>query len=346
MTVPFLSVVTRTQGRRPRPLAEALRSLALQTDPDLELLLVAHKVSPAGRQALEATLAALPEGLRGRARLIDVDHGNRTTPLNVGFGQAIGNYVAILDDDDLALPNWVSTFRRLDAAAPGRVLRAATRQQVVTAEWLEGELIARPLSEPVAVFPDTFDVFEHLSTNRTPPVALAFPRAAVMERGLRFDEDLSTAEDWDFLMRCVGPLGIASTAEVTSIYRWWERGECSRTEHSAVEFAANYHRICAKWDDAPFVLPPGAFLRLRDLQAQLDEAHRSMNGAQAQVSELQAALASARAVTAELWEEIARRDQAVALVQDQALALRRENEAIRSSRSWRLTAPFRAIRRA
>jgi hypothetical protein len=322
---PFLSVVTRTQGRRPRPLAEALASLTEQTDPDLELLLVAHKVDETAQQVLEAMLGALPERLRRRARLIDLQHGNRTAPLNVGFEQAVGDYVAILDDDDLALPNWVATFRRLAEAAPGRVLRAATRQQAVAAEWVRGELIARPLSDPTAPFPDTFDVFENLSANRTPPVALAFPRAGLLQHALRFDEDLSTAEDWDFLIRCVGPLGIATTAEVTSIYRWWERGECSRTEHSADEFAANYHRICAKWDAAPFVLPPGAFLRLRDLQKNLD---------------------GARAEAAALREEVARRDHMLEALQQDVLALRRENEAVRNSRSWRLTAPLRALRRA
>ena len=37
---PFLSVITRTQGRRPDRLREMLLSLAAQTDEDFELLLV------------------------------------------------------------------------------------------------------------------------------------------------------------------------------------------------------------------------------------------------------------------------------------------------------------------
>jgi hypothetical protein len=360
MTAPFLSVVTRTQGRRPGPLAEALASLAAQTDPDLELLLIAHRVGAAARASLRALLDTLPEPSRARARLIDLDHGNRTTPLNVGFGLATGEYVAILDDDDLALPGWVATFRRLAAAAPGRVLRAATRQQAVAAEWVGGELTARPLGPLTAPFPDAFDMFEHLSANRTPPVSLAFPRARLLDLGLRFDEDLTTAEDWDFLMRCVGPLGIAGSAEVTAIYRWWERGECSRTEHSDAEFAANYHRICAKWDAAPFVLPPGGFLPLRDMRAHqealragldearagLDEARASLDALRADVAELRAERDAARAAAEARDAELARRDQAAAAARDLAATLRQEVEAIRASRCWRLTAPLRALRRA
>jgi hypothetical protein len=42
-----------------------------------------------------------PEWRSERARLILVDKGNRKHPLNVGFGTARRDYIAILDDDDI-----------------------------------------------------------------------------------------------------------------------------------------------------------------------------------------------------------------------------------------------------
>ena len=97
---PFLSVITRTQGRRPHTLMETLANLAAQTDQDFELLLMAHRVDSAGQASLQAALAALPETARFRRRLISVHGGTRTAPLNAGLDAAAGTYAAVLDDDD------------------------------------------------------------------------------------------------------------------------------------------------------------------------------------------------------------------------------------------------------
>jgi len=264
---PFLSVITRTQGRRPHTLAAAIASLAAQTDQDFELLLVAHRVAGAALPGLAAMLQSLPPGPRGRARLIEVAHGNRTVPLNVGLDAAAGDYVAVLDDDDLALPNWVALFRRLSEDAPGSMLRAGNLQQNCREVVENGVASVQACGPPVPVFPGHFDFFDHLSANRTAPVMLAYPRARLRALGLRFDENLTTTEDWDFLLRCAGPLGCADSPEVSSIYRYWETGECSRTVHQAAEWRANFEALTAKWNAAPFILPAGSFAALRQLAA-------------------------------------------------------------------------------
>ncbi len=307
---PFLSVITRTQGRRPHTLAETLASLAAQTDQDFELLLMAHKVDEAALPGLAAMLRTLPPGRP--ARLITVAHGTRTAPLNVGLDAAAGDYIAVLDDDDLALPNWVAVFRQLAAAAPGRMLRAGNLRQSCQEVWQDGVPSVRPSGPRAEMFPGRFDFFDHLSVNRTAPVMLAFPRARLLALGLRFDESLTTTEDWDFIMRCAGPLGCADSAEVTSIYRYWETGESSRTVHTEAEWRANFAALTAKWDSAPFTLPPGGFARLRALAD---------------------GLAAANAALAALRAETARAD-----------ALRRDILAILGSRSWRVSAPLRLFR--
>jgi glycosyltransferase involved in cell wall biosynthesis len=315
---PFLSVVSRTQGRRRHTLTETLASLAEQTDQDFELLLMAHRVGREGLATLRMALDALPEGARFRRRLIAVEGGTRTAPLNAGLDAASGEFVAILDDDDIALPNWVATFRLLATRAPGRMLRAATRQQRVIEQRVDGQVRAVPVGGLEAAFPDHFDIFEHLSANRTPPVALAFPLARLRALGLRFDDSLTTTEDWDFILRCAGPLGVAACADVTSIYRYWEQGECSRTEHTDAEWRANYAGISEKLDAAPFVLPPESFLRLRALRDGLAEARERHLAAEARIIELNRTLHRAQSLEARVL-------------------------ALEGSASWRLTAPLRWI---
>lgn len=350
---PFLSVITRTQGRRPHTLMRTLLALAAQTDQDFELLIMAHLVEAAGVAALED---ALPDSLRPRTRVIAVNHGTRTAPLNAGLDAASGDYVAVLDDDDLPLPNWVATFRQLAAAAPGCMLRAASRMQRVVEQIADGKKQMVPVGELEQGFPDDFDIFEHLVTNRSPPIAVAFPRARLQTLGLRFEEGLTTAEDWYFIMQCAGPLGVAASNEVTSIYSYWETGECSRTVHSGDEWHANYLALSAKLDAGPFVLPPGNFLRLRrlweDHAAAVAENARLRNDLQQAEAlrvdndVLREALAEERR-TADLLraEAEALRQAAAAARADDAAALRESVAAILASTSWKMAAPLRPLAR-
>lgn len=128
---PFLSTVIRTQGRRLHTLREALLSLHAQTDRDIEIIVVGHRLSPATAKEVEQLIDDQPQEMRSRSRLLRVDDGGRTRPLNVGFSAASGRYVAILDDDDIPFAHWVETFRKLHQQAPGRLLRASCLRQSV-----------------------------------------------------------------------------------------------------------------------------------------------------------------------------------------------------------------------
>jgi hypothetical protein len=263
---PFLSVVTRTQGRRLGTLREALLALSAQSVDDFEVVLVGHRLDAEARRAVERLVADFPASLRERVRLIAIEHGNRSTPLNAGFTDARGHYIAILDDDDVPLGHWVETFQGLAARTPGRVLRAvAVRQECDEVEPRLGSRSVRPTSGMLRDYPGEFDLLRHLAGNETPPIALAFPRSVFHDFGLRFDETLDTTEDWDFLMRAAFVCGVGCSDEVTGIYRWWSRAESSRTLHDKAEWLANHQRIWDKLDERYLILPPGSVGRLRTL---------------------------------------------------------------------------------
>lgn len=268
----FLSVVMRTQGRRLPCLTEALESLVAQTDRDFEVIVVRHRIETGLVAGVDAVLDAQPSWLRERTRVLDLETGARGAPLNLGFEAAAGSYLVILDDDDLVLPHWVATFRELHDRQPGRALRAAALLQEVEAVTTDGQTAAVPVGAPVEHWPKPFHLLDHLLMNGTPPMTIAFPRAVFHELGERFDEQLDTTEDWDFLLRAVALVGVANTEEVTSTYHWWVNAESSRHLHDDALWARNHDLVQRRMDERVLLLPHGSVQRLQEL-VELPQIH-------------------------------------------------------------------------
>lgn len=321
---PFLSVIMRTQGRRPETLRDGLACLLGQTNQDFEVIVLPHRVTYDVQVEIERMVDDFPEEVRARSRVVPVDAGGRSRPLNVGVREARGRYIAILDDDDLVLGHWVETFAWLAAREPGRVLRCVAVEQDI-AEAPRGPVRGwaghRTVSAVRHRFASEFDLYDHLIENQSPPVSLAFPRSAFRDLGLSFDEDLNVLEDWDMLLRTALLCGVASTPQITSVYRRWSVGEASHTLHDREEWKGTENAIVQRLDADVHLFPPGTIRRLRrrgapDAGARdlLAEAQQWAHKLEADVEELRLAL-----LTAE-----------------------REAEALRASRTWRLTAPVRA----
>lgn len=316
---PFLSVIMRTQGRRLHCMREALTCLAGQTDDDFEVLVMGHRLDVQQQIAVERVIEDLPVTLRNRTRLVKVQHGNRAAPLNMGFAEARGHYIAVLDDDDIPFAHWVEEFRRLADREPGRMLRTVSVLQAIEGVEIGSRTAVRTVGSIQKVYPSEFDIFDHLRANYTPNTAIAFPRGVFHDLGMRFDDLLTTTEDWDFIMRAAVVVGVASSPEVTCIYNWWMQGESSRTVHRQREWDSNNGRIVRKLDSSALILPEGSATRIRDIMSERDSA----------LSE--AAAATAAAVAAASRPAPVERD--LHLLDDIARIL--------ESRSWKVSAPLR-----
>src|SRR6201999_4060777 len=97
----------------------------------------------------------------------------------------------------------------------------------------------------------------HLVENHSPPCGLAFPRSAFRDLGITFDENLPVLEDWDVLLQAAMFCGVVNTAEVTSVYRWWPKADCSLQRHSKLEWQSARSAVVRRMDSAPFILPSG-----------------------------------------------------------------------------------------
>lgn len=248
---PFLSIITRTQGKRPDMLTETLLCLTGQTDTDFELILAGHNLDSLHRETVEGIISELPGWMQERTRYLPVDGGTRTTPLIKGFEAANGRYVAVLDDDDTVFDNWVASFREAAERAPGKILHSYCLYQ----EWeTVGSILPNtPISmhAPSSVFCSDFSMPNELTKNCCPLMSLAFPAYMYKVLNVRFDEALTTTEDWDFLMRTAFICGVENINHVTCIYRNWLNAENSQTLHNKDEWDNNYNKIVDRFKELP-----------------------------------------------------------------------------------------------
>ncbi|MFD7652454.1 methyltransferase domain-containing protein [Actinosynnema sp. NPDC059797] len=317
---PFLSVVLRTQGRRPDSLVDVLCCLGAQTDLDFEVVLVVHD-STAARGVTE--LVDLFEGnLAHRVRVVPCDGGTRSRPANVGLRAATGEYVVFLDDDDFVTANWVENIKAGARSAPGKVIRWWAAEQRRT--WHEpGSLAAHTATGPLTPqYATRFDLTRHIRQNETPFHCFSFPRVLV-SLGFEFDESLTVCEDWEFLLRAASWCGVHDTEQMTSVYNKWSDKSSSHAVASD-EWTAMRTVVHVALDQQPLLLPPGS---VRGLDRALERAEL----AQHRVAALEAEVTAVRQYLAQVEQVSANAHHAL--------------HELRHSTSWRISAPVRVAGR-
>lgn len=332
---PLLTVLTRTQGDRLETLQETLLCLAGQSCTDFEVLILAHNVTPLQAENLGYLVSSLSPAVSGKFRIVPVTGPGRCRPLNVGTSEARGRYIAVLDDDDLVMGNWVEVFRDLAAQWPGRVLRATVAEQDITRGGWPDRLGYHITSGIRTPYPDSFDLFDHLVENHSPPCGLAFPASCFRDLGITFDETLPVLEDWDVLLQCVLVSGIATSSEVTSIYRRWQTGASSTSIHSPAEWSGAHQAVIAKLDRQASIMPVGSISRVRQLQAAVTQSASEVRQKEQEIHELREQLNRDVGDREQLRTDIRNLSASVIETAD------RVRDEFRASHSWRVTKPLR-----
>ena len=254
------AVIVRTQARRPRSLAEAMASLAVQSYQHFDVVVTVHNDNPSAESDVKASLDKT--SLPARWRTVTVSDGGRAQPLNAGIdaaAEAGADYICFLDDDDLVTPDWLQAFARGAATAPGSIIRAITLSQSWATEGgTEPVREAGPVERPFAA---TFDFLAHLSHNETPICSIALPLSALFRFNTRFDDSLPVLEDWDLLMRLAMLVGVHSIPDETSLYRRLDVGNADSAEDVATWEAA-HTQILDGLSASPLLLPPGSARRV------------------------------------------------------------------------------------
>jgi LmbE family N-acetylglucosaminyl deacetylase len=360
--LPLVSVLVRSMGRP--QLAEAVASIAAQTYPNLEVVVLnasgrAHDsvVHPPGRLALRLVQPGLDEG--GAPQPCD-----RARAANLALRAARGELALFVDEDDLIQPAHVERL----VAALARNPRAVAAYAGVRVEGPDGAFL-RDYDLPWS--PQRLQ-----GINFLPIHAVLFRLDRVREAGLAFDEALPVLEDWEFWRRLAALGDFVHCPGVSALYRqahgdsgignpdhphhWkpWHRRLVERSlagsEPAAVADLLAWHaveldRVQTRLDALARELD-----RQRDENAALGEETRSARAAQALaetgLAGAQAELTAARAELAARSGTLAARSAELADLQArngdlgrERDLLQRELQAMKGSRSWRLTRPLRAF---
>lgn len=203
---PRISVVVRTRNR-PRLLAEALDSLAQGEYRRAEVVLVNDGGEP----------PAVPDGYPLAVNRLDLaENRGRAAAAEAGVAAATGDYVAFLDDDDLAAPEHLATLAGLVSAAGVRVAYTDAAVAIYDLDDRDGGgWVCRERRLP---YSRDFDPDVLLVDNYIPFNTLLIERALFAEAG-PFDSSLPFFEDWDFLIRLSAITPFHHLARVTCEYR-------------------------------------------------------------------------------------------------------------------------------
>ncbi len=262
----FLTVVIRTQGNRPDMLQDVLTCLQGQTDPDFEMIIICHKAEKANAQKVRQIIGDQSPAFASKIRMIESDRGQRGAPVNLGFAHARGRYMVCLDDDDLVLDHWVQNFHEAEKDHAGMILHswAVTQPwQAVTVQNGQRMLLSASggMDSRYCV---PYRTLNQQAENDCPFMGMAFPAFLFREMHILLNEELTTTEDWDYLLRTAGIAGVAETHKVTAIYRLWNTKDASRQMVQEPEWKDNYWQIEKKMQRVPILLSSKEVEECRD----------------------------------------------------------------------------------
>jgi len=217
---PTVSVVT-TAFQAERFVARALRSAAaMEGDWPVEILLFDDGSTDGTAAAAEALRAEIPNLV-----VIRGERCGRAAALNRAIGAARGPYIAILDADDIALPNRLTVTLPILEADPGLAMACAG------ALVFEETPPARPAADPGPATATEITPAMLYVSNRLVHSTVLFRRAAWQAVG-GYDESLDICIDYSFYFRLLRTGGIRQSRAVT----------CLRQRRAGSYFAAKTRR--------------------------------------------------------------------------------------------------------
>ena len=273
---PFCSVLVRTQGGR-ASIDDALTCLAAQTDRDIEVIVAVHSDDAEVVRAVEFRVARFAAAFQHQVVVVPVVGGGRSAPLNAGLGAATGRYLAFLDDDDVVTAHWIEEFRAAAVDGPGQILRTQCVAQE-HARTPDGLIEFAPIEGFSAPYNPDFDLVQHRQLNQSPICSWAVPMGAVHALRLWFDDDLPVLEDWEFLVRAAGLLGVSNRPAFTSVYRRFTDGWGSTKTVDEQIWLDTASAIRHRLDRTPMLLPAGSagpLAKLREEAAAMSAAYEA-----------------------------------------------------------------------
>lgn len=321
---PLVSVIIRTKDR-PRLLREALTSVAEQTYPNIEAVVIND-----GGQDVESVVRDFRGALTKMQYVQHEVNRGRPAAANTGIQKAEGEWICFLDDDDLYEPDalriLISSGTKAGASAVyGQVIREHYRPDGSRDPEMSDYLYARSFDRDLLYW-----------QNYIPINALIFKKQALAEIRA-FDNSLSVTEDWDFFLRLAESHDFLYVPVLVAHYRCFGASTVTGGRFIQEEIRQNEDTIHRKWW---YKIDPCSIHVFRQYIA--EETDRKWEArirkTEALVTDQIIELESSRKEI----ENLRKLTKEVAMKREHLL---RQTELLRSSFSWRITGPLRSIRR-
>ncbi|SEP89142.1 Glycosyltransferase, GT2 family [Ectothiorhodospira magna] len=341
---PLVSVIIRTRNRQTL-LEQAIRSVAAQTWPRLELVVVND-----GGTEVATEVAAAQGGVIQQVRYLSLtDHPGRSAAANRGMEAATGTLLMFLDDDDWLLPGHVAGLVQALEQTP-EAIGAYSNVSAVRREgehWVE----VRRFSAP-------FDPARFAYENYLPIHSVLFHRR-IMEQGCRFPETLDVYEDWAFWTLVTGQGVLIHVDQTTACYRIYDNSgfgvhaDPERVNRSLVPFVqwARTHwsdehlSILVRRASAMAEIQRREQAMIADLDRQAGEQAATLSAHRQEIRVRDERIVQQDVRIATLDDTLSRQQAELTALQGQLAALQGQLALLHASRSWRLTAPLRLLGR-
>ncbi len=315
----LVSVLIRSTNRD--FLLEALDSVALQTWPRIEVVVVAavtnHRELPARCGAHDLRLIRTDQNL------------SRSAAANIALREAKGQFLLFLDDDDWLMPSHIR-----------RLVHALQQQPKVLAAYT-GVVLVQNDGTPLGQTLDLpFDFARQRAGNLTPIHSVLF-KSSVLSKGLSFKESLDLYEDWDFWLQLAQLTIFVHLPGVSAAYRIHD----SSGVHAELSKSVGHlQKLQQFWMNSAPVSQSNLMDRVwafAELEKQLSDLRAILDRDQLQLVQLQELIAQLPYSLEKTQELISRLPIELEHVPQAILEKETALQRLLQSRSWLLTRPLR-----
>jgi LmbE family N-acetylglucosaminyl deacetylase len=321
--IPLVSVLVRSTGRT--TLAETLDSIATQTYPNIEVVLV--DVLGGGMETVKRC---------GNHTVVIQTLGRklgRSEAANAALDAAHGELLLFLDDDDWIFPDHISKLVG--------VLQTEARCDVA----YTGIRCVDPAGKPLGIeYAKPFRKARLFAGNFIPIHAPMF-RRTLLKKGCRFDVQIDLYEDWDFWLQAAAQTPFQFVEGISGAYRISPNAGFGVNYGDSARKAASYviDKWHARWSHDDLLAILEDVTKRFDLEREVAAADLQLRGAVTTIECRDAAIAAHVARRTELEQEVDRQSMHLTARAIEVEALRASIVQIQASTSWRLTAPLRGL---
>ncbi len=245
----LLSIVIRNHSiTRLQALDEAIFSLATQSYRPFEIILVTQSMQKGAVEALEEVLERHRKtgGYSSRVLHSPSKKDIRARLVNIGLEAARGQYLAVLDDDDVVYPHHYA--RMIDALhGSDRAWALSPVRRLYMTRDANGELYS--VSRNLMPLAGTFDRPKLMHDNYITCHAWVIDRSRIGKHRVQFEERLTKSEDYTMLLRLAALFTpVVITGAPSAEYRIRDDGT-NTILHEAVEEKTRL-RVRREWEAA------------------------------------------------------------------------------------------------